>query len=466
MIKSLRFYLLSMLAMLGGSVFAQDVVIDFNAMDLAVSYSANADQGIEASTAGDITESRIIEQDGVKIVISPKEEGNSSANRFWKTNNGPQLRCYSGTIAIKWKSSTIKSIVFDAPSKFNLTADKGTITNTTWSGEADEVIFVVGGNTQINKITVSATGSVTPEPEPQPGIETTGKGTLESPYTVADALAVVSAMEAGVKSTEDYYIKGKICSIKYTFSAQYGTATFNISETGQAGQDEFTCYGVYYLENKPWVDGFTQVKEGDEVIVYGKVINYKGTTPETSNKEAYIYSLNGQTKAEGGTDPQPQPEVKKITVAEALAIIDKLEPKAITEETYQIEGYVISLDEEFNPQYGNYTANIGDTQDATQTLKVYRAKNADNEKFTEDVLKVGNKILVQGKLQKYQKGEDLIPETNSAVILSIEGNSTSGIVAVGRDSSRQAAIFNLNGQRVVKAQKGLYIVNGRKYMVK
>ena len=42
------------------------------------------------------------------------------------------------------------------------------------------------------------------------------------------------------------------------------------------------------------------------------------------------------------------------------------------------------------------------------------------------------------------------------------GDETTGIVAVGRDSSRQSEVFNLNGQRVVKAQKGLYIINGKK----
>ena len=34
---------------------------------------------------------------------------------------------------------------------------------------------------------------------------------------------------------------------------------------------------------------------GDEVVVYGKITNYQGTTPETVQGETYLYSLNGVT---------------------------------------------------------------------------------------------------------------------------------------------------------------------------
>ena len=294
------------------------------------------------------------------------------------------------------------------------------------------------------------------------GVQTTGNGTLESPYTVADALIVAGTLEKGAKTSNDVFVKGIICSVKYTFSAQYGTATFNISDDGQTGQDVFQCYGVYYLENKAWVDGNTQIKVGDEVIIYGKLMNYNGTL-ETSNKEAYIYSLNGVTK-NGGT---PQPESEKITVAQALDIIAALDSSAVTTTVYEIEGFVVSLDEAFNPQYGNYTANIGDTKDATATLKVFRAKNAANQKFTEDVLTVGDKVLVKGKLQKYvDKSKNVIPETKDALIMEINGESTNSIAVVKADSRLQSAIYNLRGQRVMTPSKGLYIMNGKKFFVK
>jgi RPA family protein len=122
-------------------------------------------------------------------------------------------------------------------------------------------------------------------------------GTLESPLTASQAYDIVAAMEAGKTSDADYYVKGKICSIKFTFSAQYGTATFNISDDGATGGKEFIAYSCYYFGNQPWVEGNTQVQVGDEVIVCGKVINYQGNTPEFASKKNYLVKLNSQTSA-------------------------------------------------------------------------------------------------------------------------------------------------------------------------
>ncbi len=120
-------------------------------------------------------------------------------------------------------------------------------------------------------------------------------GSLKAPFTVAEALEVAGQLENKAKSEADYYIKGKISTIKYTFSAQYGTAQFSISDDGSAEGDQFLIYGTYYLGNRPWTDGDTQIEVGDEVIVCGKLTNYNGTL-ETANKENYIYSLNGKTE--------------------------------------------------------------------------------------------------------------------------------------------------------------------------
>lgn len=140
-------------------------------------------------------------------------------------------------------------------------------------------------------------GTPTTDSEPK------GSGTLEDPYNAAKALEVATALEPGAKTESDVYVSGKIASIKYTFSAQYGTATFDISDDGTTAVTKFTCYSVYYLGNRAWVDGDAQVQVGDDVVICGKLVNYKdektgNTTPETASKEAWIYSLNGETSIE------------------------------------------------------------------------------------------------------------------------------------------------------------------------
>ena len=116
----------------------------------------------------------------------------------------------------------------------------------------------------------------------------------DNPLTPSQAYDIAKNLGTGNISTESYYIKGKISSIKYQFDAEHGTAIFNISADGSKSA-EFTCYSVYYFGNKAWVEGYSQVKVGDEVIVFGKLTNYNGT-PETASKKACLYSLNGKTE--------------------------------------------------------------------------------------------------------------------------------------------------------------------------
>lgn len=147
---------------------------------------------------------------------------------------------------------------------------------------------------------ISCEGGNTPEPVTD---TPSGTGTLDDPFNPKAAYDAAAALASGAESEQDYYIAGKVASITYTFDAQHGTATFNISETGEtSGVTQFTCYGVYYLGNRAWVDGDLQVAVGDDVIICGRLFNFKGNTPETASKKAYIYSLNGTTAEEA---PKP-----------------------------------------------------------------------------------------------------------------------------------------------------------------
>ena len=289
----------------------------------------------------------------------------------------------------------------------------------------------------------------------------TGAGTLASPFTATDAYIMASfGLEPGEVSSEDYYIKGIISSIKYTYNSQYGTATFFISDDGTTSGEQFQCYSVLFLENKSWVDGFTQIEEGDDVIICGKLTNYQGI-PETASKQAYLYSLNGVTKA-GDT---PQPQVQKVSVSQALEIIDALENGKTTAETYQVKGYVISVTE-ISTQYGNATFIIADSKSDETGLTVFRAKGFNGENITdEQLLEVGDEVIVEGKLQKYVKNDVVTPEVaTGGIIVSINGQESS-IAAIEADN-KPTVVYNMQGQRVANMQKGLYIVNGRKVIVR
>ncbi len=121
-----------------------------------------------------------------------------------------------------------------------------------------------------------------------------GDGTFENPYNAIAAKRLAKSLYSGGKS-DNVYIKGKISNIQSAFSYNYGTANFYISDDTIDSNEELYCYGVYFLNNRSWELGDLQIKEGDEVLIYGKLTNYQRTTPETADKESYLFSLNGDT---------------------------------------------------------------------------------------------------------------------------------------------------------------------------
>ena len=196
------------------------------------------------------------------------------------------------------------------------------------------------------------------------------------------AIAEIAAKLGDKEVSEaDYYFKGKICSVKYEFSASYGTATFNVSDDGNTGGTEFTCYSVYYLGNQPWADGNTQIKVNDEVIIYGKVTNYGGTL-ETSSKKAYIYSLNGKTDESGGGGGGGDTGADGSTI---VTVAQFNEAAVSTDVWYQLTGTVKNLKDD--DQYGNF-----DLEDSTGSVYVYgllSEKGGEKKKFQELVAAKG-----------------------------------------------------------------------------
>ena len=135
-----------------------------------------------------------------------------------------------------------------------------------------------------------------------PSGEAKGSGTEADPYNAIAAIQYAKSLGADVESVNDVYVTGVISSIKYTYSSDYGTATYSISDDGKA-ENEFTVYGSYYLNNQPWKDGDTQIEKGDVVVVCGKVVNYKGNTPEFVTKKNWLVSISKSTG--GGDTPEP-----------------------------------------------------------------------------------------------------------------------------------------------------------------
>lgn len=117
--------------------------------------------------------------------------------------------------------------------------------------------------------------------EAAPVAEPKGSGTLEDPFNVAAVTTFTKGMGADIQSAE-IYAKGIIVSVSdIDTEGTYGNATYLISDQRDGSTGTFQIYRGYGLNGQKFnAKGATIIKEGDEVIVHGKVVNYKGNTPQ------------------------------------------------------------------------------------------------------------------------------------------------------------------------------------------
>lgn len=136
--------------------------------------------------------------------------------------------------------------------------------------------------------------------------EATGDGTLANPFNSVAANEYASSLADNAESDKDYYIKGKVVSVKEQYSKQYGNATFYISDDGKA-DTQFYVYRALYLNNEKYTSGAT-LQPGDDVIICGKITKYVssyGTTYETVQNKAYLVSLKSNGSSDSGSDSKP-----------------------------------------------------------------------------------------------------------------------------------------------------------------
>lgn len=151
---------------------------------------------------------------------------------------------------------------------------------------------------------------------------------------------------------------------------------------------------------------------------------------------------------------------KAYTVAKAKELIDAGE--GLSTEVY-VKGFITSVDT-LNTTFNSLTYNISDDGTATEELNIYSGKYFGGADFTSaDQLKVGDVVIVKGQLKKY--GETYELDKNNQ-LYSLNGVTT-GINNITTDATLEnAPAFNLAGQKVGKAYKGVVIKAGKKFVQK
>ena len=144
----------------------------------------------------------------------------------------------------------------------------------------------------------------------QPGTgEAQGDGSAASPFNTVAALAFTQALGADVTTEQEYYVQGTVSSVK-ELSTQFGNASYTITSEGTTVG--FDIYRGKYLNGASFTAA-DQLKVGDKVVVCGKLVNFKGNTPQMAQGSKLI-SINGQG---GGTTPDT-PSGDAVTVFSSL----------------------------------------------------------------------------------------------------------------------------------------------------
>ncbi|MBR1510343.1 MAG: hypothetical protein IJ623_06810 [Bacteroidales bacterium] len=245
-------------------------------------------------------------------------------------------------------------------------------------------------------------------------------GTLLNPYP-ADKLH--ADILAGNIPDGSIYIRGKVSKVK-EISAKpegYGNATFWLTDSGDHPATDVEAFQVYRAKDIGLADieNVELLNEGDVVTVYGPVMLYGGTTPETKQNEAAVLAVNGLGTPQGdGSAENP------YNVGAAMKLIGTLGSDVSSDEVH-VKG-IISEIVEFYPPNGNYTYYITDdgyhpSDDAT-VLYIYRSKYFGGANYTSaEQLKLGDEVVVRGTLKNYG---GTMPEMNTGgQLVLLNGNT-------------------------------------------
>ena len=382
------------------------------------------------------------------IGCGPKEEPQPSTPMLNVSPSEVKFEQNGGTVAVSVTSNRPWSIETDAD-WLNFSPANGAASDAAVSinvsalantGNDRTASFKVKTEFDFRTISVTQPGAKGEDTTDKPS----GNGTKESPYNPAGVVAYINTLAADTESPNVVYVTGKISEVGTTYEASgtYGNATFYISEDGSKSLTQFYVFQTYYLGNKKWKSGQTDIKVGDVVTVCGKVVNYKGNTPETVGKGAsYVCTLNGKTEYGEGGQTGDKPEAKGTGTLE-----DPYNPSAAADaaakltwtdkDNYQttdivyVKGKISRIaDKGTYTEGGSYgNASFYIVEDGTDfEFYVFRALYLGNKKFEsgQTDIKVGDEVIICGKLMNYQ---GKTPETvaGGAFLYSLNGKSEGG----------------------------------------
>ena len=402
--KFLRYSLSLVLAFVASVTFAQEVTFDFD-KDYKTLFPELTGTSSSTSHDGDITKTMTCTTNGISVAVSAKTPGSSTDNRIWSSS--PRLRMYSGTLTIQAPADKkIASIDIIIKGNWNdkNNADVGTNNKGSWTGDANKVVYTIAANTQIKSIKVMLAGT-------------------KIEYTDA---ASVKELLANNKEAKDY-INLKLTNAKVLYVNSYnGTVNTYVREGDTA--IEMRTLGIDMPVNSI-ISGTVKVN-----LAYDAGIPYLSASKETNGDNLKITESN---------------EAAEPVIATVKDILDG----KYTNDLIKIKEFTFSKEEYATDKF-NYYANDGENK-----IMIY-------DKFSSiggvSQLTEGEKYTLTGIFGViFNNNPEVLP------IKAVEKFESTGITNITTDeAAKNAPVYNLAGQKVTKAYKGVVIKNGKKMIQK
>lgn len=215
---------------------------------------------------------------------------------------------------------------------------------------------------------------------------------------------------------------------------------------------------VKYSSDDPDVAAIDATTGEITLVMAGKA-NITAEFEGNDEYEAAKVSYELTVKAASTVNIKNTPETA-YTVAKALELINAGEG---LEANVYVKGQITNIQDVDTGDFGNATYTISDDATAANALLIYRGYYYDKGKFTsKDQIKVGDVVVVYGKLVKFNEKFEM---NSGNHIYSING-VVSGVDNITVDENVDAPAYNVAGQRVNDAYKGIVVKNGKKYLNK
>lgn len=298
-------------------------------------------------------------------------------------------------------------------------------------------------------------------------------GSEFKPYTVTEALALINTL--GTASSSPVYVKGIVSTELSDINSTNGYANYYISVDGTTTA-QLECYRGYNL-GKTKFTTTSDLSLGDEVVVYGSLKMFNSTTPEF-NQNNFISQLKHGS----------EPEVRSIEVKAAnkyksyVSSQNLVVPAGVTayiatgETATELTLTSVPKIKAGTPVilYADASEDTGFSFQITDDEVTYPATN---------LLKISDGTVVNGAYVLAKKndvvgfykwaGGALSPgkvyvEPSSAAreFIGFNFDEVTGINEVKNEKETVNGIFDLQGRKVITPSKGLYIVNGKKVVIK